>query len=83
MFLFWLSILEVLQSLTLVFENHSSKNYNYHKAGVSLLFVPVSAMILCISMAHFNPALTVGFLITNHIERKKLLMVYLLAEILG
>ena len=37
-----------------------------------------------ISMAHFNPAVTVGFLITNHIERKKgLLMVYLLAEIIG
>ncbi|MGH9997127.1 MAG: MIP/aquaporin family protein, partial [Nitrososphaeraceae archaeon] len=37
-----------------------------------------------ISMAHFNPAVTVGFLITNYIERKKeLLMVYLLAEIIG
>jgi aquaporin Z len=37
-----------------------------------------------ISMAHFNPAVTVGFLITNHLERKKgLLMVYLLAEIIG
>ena len=37
-----------------------------------------------ISMAHFNPAVTVGFLITNHLGRKKgLLMVYLLAEIIG
>ncbi|HEX2409044.1 MAG TPA: aquaporin, partial [Nitrososphaeraceae archaeon] len=37
-----------------------------------------------ISMAHFNPAVTVGFLITNHFGRKKgLLMVYLLAEIIG
>jgi aquaporin Z len=37
-----------------------------------------------ISMAHFNPAVTVGFLITNHLERKKgLLMFYLLAEIIG
>ena len=36
-----------------------------------------------ISMAHFNPAVTVGFLITNHLERKKLLLVYLLAEIIG
>ena len=37
-----------------------------------------------ISMAHFNPAVTVGFLITNYLERKKgLLMVYLLAEIIG
>jgi aquaporin Z len=37
-----------------------------------------------ISMAHFNPAVTVGFLITKHLERKKeLLIVYLLAEIIG
>jgi len=37
-----------------------------------------------ISMAHFNPAVTVGFLITKHLERKKgLLLVYLLAEIVG
>jgi aquaporin Z len=37
-----------------------------------------------ISMAHFNPAVTVGFLITDHLERKKgLLMIYLLAEIIG
>ena len=34
-------------------------------------------------MAHFNPAVTVGFLITNHLERKKLLLVYLVAEIIG
>jgi aquaporin Z len=37
-----------------------------------------------ISMAHFNPAVTVGFLITKHLERKKgLLLIYLLAEIMG
>ena len=36
-----------------------------------------------LSMAHFNPAVTVGFLITNHLQRKKLLMIYLLAEIIG
>ena len=38
-----------------------------------------------ISMAHFNPAVTVGFLITNHLvgRKKGLLMVYLLAEIIG
>jgi aquaporin Z len=37
-----------------------------------------------ISMAHFNPAVTVGFLITKHLERKKeLLIVYLLADIIG
>ena len=36
------------------------------------------------SMAHFNPAVTVGFLITNYLKRKKgLLLVYLLAEIIG
>ncbi len=35
-----------------------------------------------ISMAHFNPAVSVGFLITKHITRK-LLVWYLLAEIIG
>jgi aquaporin Z len=35
-----------------------------------------------ISMAHFNPAVTVGFLITKHISKKQLVY-YLLAEILG
>jgi len=35
-----------------------------------------------ISMAHFNPAVSVGFLITKHII-KKLLVVYLSAEIIG
>ena len=35
-----------------------------------------------ISMAHFNPAVSVGFLITKHITRK-LLALYLLAEIVG
>ena len=36
------------------------------------------------SMAHFNPAVTVGFLITKHLKRKKgLFMIYLLAEIIG
>jgi aquaporin Z len=35
-------------------------------------------------MVHFNPAVTVGFLITKHLERKKeLLIVYLLADIIG
>ena len=34
-------------------------------------------------MAHFNPAVTIGFLITKHLERKKgLLLIYLLAEII-
>jgi aquaporin Z len=35
-----------------------------------------------ISMAHFNPAVTVGFLITKHITKKQLVY-YLQAEILG
>jgi aquaporin Z len=35
-----------------------------------------------ISMAHFNPAVTVGFLITKHITRIQLLY-YLIAEIIG
>ncbi len=36
------------------------------------------------SMAHFNPAVTVAFLITRHLERKRgLLLIYLLAEIIG
>ena len=37
-----------------------------------------------ISMAHFNPAVTIGFVVTKHLERKKgLLLIYLLAEIIG
>ncbi len=35
-----------------------------------------------ISMAHFNPAVSVGFLLTKHITRK-LFVLYLLAEIIG
>ena len=35
-----------------------------------------------ISMAHFNPAVTVGFLITKHMPRN-LLVLYLLAEAIG
>jgi aquaporin Z len=36
-----------------------------------------------ISMAHFNPAVTVGFLITKHITKKIKLVLYLTAEIIG
>jgi aquaporin Z len=37
-----------------------------------------------ISMAHFNPAVTVAFLITNHLERNKILfLTYLTAELIG
>ena len=35
-----------------------------------------------ISMAHFNPAVSVGFLITRHIT-KKLFVLYLIAELVG
>jgi glycerol uptake facilitator-like aquaporin len=35
-----------------------------------------------ISMAHFNPAVTIGYLITKHL-RKELLLYYLAAEIIG
>lgn len=35
-----------------------------------------------ISMAHFNPAVSVGYLITKHL-RKKLLLYYLAAELIG
>ncbi|MDC8453518.1 MAG: aquaporin, partial [Candidatus Nitrosotalea sp.] len=35
-----------------------------------------------ISMAHFNPAVTVGFLVTRHMP-KNLLLLYLAAEIIG
>jgi aquaporin Z len=35
-------------------------------------------------MAHFNPAVTVGFLITKHVKNKKeFLLSYLLAEVIG
>ena len=36
-----------------------------------------------ISMAHFNPAVTVAFLITNHLQRNKVLFTYLAAELFG
>ena len=38
-----------------------------------------------ISMAHFNPAVTVGFLITNHLQGKQklLFLTYLAAELIG
>lgn len=47
--------------------------------------VAVAGMIYAfgkISMAHFNPAVTIGFLVTKHLE-KKLLGLYLTAEIIG
>jgi aquaporin Z len=36
-----------------------------------------------ISMAHFNPAVTVGYLITGHINRRVQLVYYFAAEIIG
>ena len=35
-----------------------------------------------ISMAHFNPAVTLGFLITNHITKRRFVL-YIVAEITG
>jgi aquaporin Z len=48
-------------------------------------FAGVAAMVYAfgkISMAHFNPAVTIGFLVSGHI-RKSQLPVYLGAEIIG
>ena len=48
-------------------------------------FVGVSAMVYAfgkISMAHFNPAVTIGFLITKHMPRN-LFFLYIVAEIIG
>ena len=36
-----------------------------------------------LSMAHFNPAVSLGFLITKHITRLHLYLYYFTAEILG
>lgn len=47
--------------------------------------VAVAVMIRAfgkISMAHFNPAITIGFLITRHMP-KNLLALYIIAEIIG
>lgn len=47
--------------------------------------VAVSLMVYAfgkISMAHFNPAVTIGFLVTKHLP-KKLLVLYFAAEITG
>jgi aquaporin Z len=61
--------------------------------GLGLPFISIAPAIAVaigvylfgkISMAHFNPAVTVGFLITKHMQRKKgLFIIYLLAEIIG
>ena len=36
-----------------------------------------------ISMAHFNPAVTVGYLITGHINRRNQILYYFAAQIIG
>jgi aquaporin Z len=36
-----------------------------------------------VSMAHFNPAVTLGFLITRHIKKRQVLLLYIPAEIMG
>ena len=61
-----------------------------HEAlGISFIaFAPFVAIAVCvymfgkISMAHFNPAVTLGFLITKHITKIQLVY-YLFAEIIG
>jgi aquaporin Z len=51
-------------------------------------FAPFVGVAICvylfgrISMAHFNPAVTVGYLITRHL-RRELFLYYLSAEIIG
>src|SRR5919112_597749 len=53
-----------------------------------LAFAPFVGVVICvylfgkISMAHLNPAVTLGFLITKHIT-KRLVALYLPAEIIG
>jgi len=53
-----------------------------------IAFAPFVGIAICvylfgkISMAHFNPAVTIGFLITKHL-RKNQLLYYLGAEIIG
>jgi aquaporin Z len=59
--------------------------------GLSFIAIPPAIAVTLgiylfgkISMAHFNPAVTVAFLITKHLERKKgLLLIYLFAELIG
>jgi aquaporin Z len=53
-----------------------------------IAFAPFVGVAICvylfgkISMAHFNPAVTIGFLITKHL-RKNQLLYYLGAELIG
>ena len=53
-----------------------------------IAFTPYVGFAVCvyvfgkISMAHFNPAVTIGFLITKHITKIQLVY-YLCAEIIG
>ncbi len=57
--------------------------------GISFIaFAPFVGVAICvylfgkISMAHFNPAVTIGYLITGHLK-KNLLIWYLVAELTG
>ncbi|MDW0174576.1 MAG: aquaporin, partial [Nitrososphaeraceae archaeon] len=53
-----------------------------------IAFAPFVGVAICVylfgkvSMAHFNPAVTIGYLITGHL-RKNMLACYLGAEIIG
>jgi aquaporin Z len=65
-------------------------DYRLHGAlGISFIaFAPFVGIAVCIymfgkiSMAHFNPAVTLGFLITRHITKIQLVY-YICAEIIG
>jgi aquaporin Z len=57
--------------------------------GIPIIaFIPFVGVAICVylfgkvSMAHFNPAVTIGYLITGHL-RKNLLVCYFGAEIMG
>ena len=77
-------IVEVIGTFIVVVLATGSVVINAKFNGVlGLPFVAIGVYLFGkISMAHFNPAVSVGFLITKHITRE-LIALYLLAEIVG
>src|SRR6187401_260581 len=77
-------IVEVIGTFIVVVLATGSVVINAKFNGVlGLPFVAIGVYLFGkISMAHFNPAVSVGFLITKHITRE-LIGLYILAEILG
>jgi len=77
-------IVEVIGTFIVVVLVTGSVVINAKFNGVlGLPFVAIGVYLFGkISMAHFNPAVSVGFLITKHITRE-LIALYLLAEIVG